>query len=81
MSFSDLANSQMCTYLFTNDEFQDVQIGIRVDDVLKPIYSLKQYSLISGYQLTGEPIKRYCTFISAEEILSLDVNDYPEIFL
>ena len=81
MSFQDLANFQMCTYIFTNDEFQDVQIGIRVDDAFKPIYSLKQYNLISGYQLAGEPIKRYCAFLSAGEILSLDASDYPEIFL
>lgn len=81
MSFSDLANSQMCTYLFTNDEFQDVQIGIRIGDIFRPIYSLKEYELMSNYKIDGEAIKRYCTFISAGEVLSLDANDYPEIFL
>ena len=81
MSFSDLANSQMCTYIFTNDEFQDVQIGIRVGDTIKSIYSLKQFDLLTSYKINGEPIKRYYTFLSAGEILSLDANDYPEIFL
>lgn len=81
MSFSDLANSQMCTYIFTNDEFQDVQIGIRVGEHIRPIYSLKSFDLKPPYRLDGELIKRYCTFISAGEILSLDTNDYPEIFL
>lgn len=79
--FSDLAPNQLCTYIYSEEEFQDVRIAIRrTDDYLQDMYSLNNHPL-SSFLISGETIRRRCAFVKPMETLFIDPADYPELFL
>lgn len=79
MTFTDLQPSQLCTFIITQDDFQDVCRGVVAEGSLTTICSLQGTSFSKS--IHSEYVRRRCTLISADEILSLDPDNYPEILL
>lgn len=80
MTFTDLQPGQLCTFVVTQDDFQDVCRGaVTSDGALVTFVSLQGTSFSKS--ITSEYVRKRCTLISADEVLSLDPADYPEILL
>jgi len=81
ITFEDLQPNQMCTYIYTEELESDVVIAIRTPSgAIRDIYSAKDVSLRS-ISLESELIKRRYSFVSAGEIMHIDLNDYPELLI
>lgn len=81
ITFEDLQPNQMCTYIYTEELESDVVIAIRTPSGnLQDVYSAKDVPLRS-ISLTSELIKRRYSFVSAGEIMHIDLNDYPELLI
>lgn len=81
ITFEDLQPNQMCTYIYTEELESDVVIAIRTPSgAIRDIYSAKDVSLRS-INLESELIKRRYSFVSAGEIMHIDLNDYPELLI
>lgn len=79
MTFTDLQSGQLCTFVVTQDDFQDVCRGAVSNGTLIVICSLQGTDFVKP--ITSEYVRKRCTFISADEVLTLDPADYPEILL
>lgn len=80
MTFTDLQPGQLCTFIVTQDDFQDVCRGaISSDGLLVTFISLQGTSL--SKPITSEYVRKHCTLVSADEVLSLNPEDFPEILL
>ena len=81
ITFEDLQPNQTCTYIYTEELESDVVIAIRTPSGnLQDIYSAKDVPLRS-ISLESELIKRRYSFVSAGEIMYIDLNDYPELLI
>lgn len=81
ITFEDLQPNQMCMYIYTEELESDVVIAIRTPSGnLQDIYSAKDVPLRS-ISLESELIKRRYSFVSAGEIMYIDLNDYPELLI
>lgn len=79
MTFTDLQPGQLCTFIVTQDDFQDVCRGVVAEGSLTSICSLQGTSFSKS--ITSEYVRKHCTLISADEVLSLNPEDFPEILL
>ncbi len=81
ITFEDLQPNQMCTYIYTEELESDAVIAIRTPSgAIRDIYSTKDVSLRS-VSLESELLKRRYSFVSAGEIMYIDLNDYPELLI
>lgn len=81
ITFEDLQPNQLCTYIYTEELESDVVIAIRSPSgQLQDVYSAKDVPLRS-INLESELIKRRYSFVSAGEIMHIDLNDYPELLI
>ena len=81
ITFEDLQPNQLCTYIYTEELESDVVIAIRTPSGnLQDVYSAKDVPLRS-ISLESELIKRRYSFVSAGEIMHIDLNDYPELLI
>ena len=81
LSFDQLADYQLCTFIRELDlGLQDVLIGIRNGDNLRSIYSMNGSAPVD-VSISGEYLRRSCSFVKAGEILHIDPLDYPEVCL
>lgn len=81
ITFEDLQPNQMCTYIYTEELESDVVIAIRTPSgSLQDIYSAKDVTL-RRVSLESELVKRRYSFVSAGEIMYIDLNDYPELLI
>ena len=79
LTFQDLANNQLCTFIRELDlGLQDVCIGIRTGNQFRTIYSMNASTPID-VSIDGEYLRRSCSFVSAGEILSINPLDFPEV--
>ena len=81
ITFEDLQPNQLCTYIYTEELESDVVIAIRTPyGRLQDIYSAKDVPLRS-IDLESELVKRRYSFVSADETIHIDLNDYPELLI
>lgn len=83
LTFTDLQPNQLCTFVRALDfGIQDVCIGIRTtDDQFITIYSMNNNPLPPQVSITGEYLRRSCSFVSAGEVQYIDPLNYPEVCL